>query len=138
MDVLFSKMQSFITTETVVGEAIHIGGVIIVPLVDVVFGVGAGANEGGEADKNKKEQSGGGMGGKISPSAVLVIVDGNVSLVNIKNQDSLNKLIDLAPGLLAKLNLGSILKKGGKDAKESDKVTVTEEIKVEIPSGESD
>ena len=40
---LFKGMDSFITTKTVVGDAVHIGDTIILPLVDVSFGVGAGA-----------------------------------------------------------------------------------------------
>ena len=43
VEALFRGMDSFITTKTVVGDAIHIGDTIILPLVDVTFGVGAGA-----------------------------------------------------------------------------------------------
>ena len=43
VDSLFKGMNSFITTKTVVGEAVHIGDTIILPLVDVSFGVGASA-----------------------------------------------------------------------------------------------
>ena len=42
----------------------------------------------------------GGMSGKITPSSVLVIKDGSVRLVNIKNQDTITKLLDMAPELL--------------------------------------
>jgi len=120
IDALFNKMQGFISTKTVVGEPVIQGGVIIVPLIDVKFGMGYGAYDAVSADGDKdkasgkaaSESSGGAMGGTISPSAVLVIVDGNVSLVNIKNQNSLNKLIDLAPGLVSKLQLDKFLKKG--------------------------
>ena len=43
VDSLFKGMDSFISTKTVVGEAITIGDTIILPLVDVSFGVGASA-----------------------------------------------------------------------------------------------
>ena len=69
VEALFRGMDSFITTKTVVGEAIHIDDTILLPLVDVSFGVGAGAFA-----ENAKNNAGGGMGGKISPSAVLVII----------------------------------------------------------------
>ena len=42
------------------------------------------------------------MGGKITPTALLVIKDGATKLVNIRNQDSLSKLIDMAPDLINK------------------------------------
>ena len=43
VESLFKGMDSFITTKTVVGDAIHIGDTIILPHVDVSFGVAAGA-----------------------------------------------------------------------------------------------
>ena len=89
---LFKGMDSFITTKTVVGDAIHIGDTIILPLVDVSFGVGAGA-----FTQDKKNNAGGGMGGKITPSAVLVIQNGTTKLVNIKNQDGVTKILDMVP-----------------------------------------
>ena len=44
VEALFKGMDSFITTKTVVGDAITVGDTIILPLVDVSFGVGAGAS----------------------------------------------------------------------------------------------
>ncbi|MDD6305073.1 MAG: GerW family sporulation protein, partial [Lachnospiraceae bacterium] len=70
----------------------HIGDTIILPLVDVSFGVGAGA-----FIQDKKNNGAGGMGGKITPSAVLVIQNGTTKLVNIKNQDSVTKILDMVP-----------------------------------------
>ena len=40
------------------------------------------------------------MNGKMSPSAVLVIHNGHTKLVNIKNQDSVTKILDLIPDLV--------------------------------------
>ena len=87
MESLFKGMDSFITTKTVVGDAIHIGDTIILPLADVSFGVAAGA-----FSKEKNNNGAGGMGGKITPSAVLVIKDGKTKLVNIRNQDTVTKI----------------------------------------------
>ena len=88
VEALFRGMDSFITTKTVVGEAIHIDDTILLPLVDVSFGVGAGAFA-----ENAKNNAGGGMGGKFSPSAVLVIS---------KNEDAVTKIIDMAPELISR------------------------------------
>ncbi len=89
---LFNGMDNVVSSKTVVGDAIHIGDTILLPLVDVSFAVGAGAfNEGA------KEKGAGGLGGKITPSAVLVIQNGRTKLVNIKNQDTITKLLDLIP-----------------------------------------
>ena len=97
VEALFKGMDSFITTKTVVGEAIHINDTILLPLVDVSFGVAAGAFQ-----ENAKSNGGGGMGGKISPSAVLVINKNGTRLVNIKNQDAVSKVIDMAPDIISR------------------------------------
>lgn len=94
---LFKGMDSFMTTKTVVGDAVHIGDTILLPLVDVSFGVGAGA-----FSQDKKNNAGGGMGGKITPSAVLVIQNGTTKLVNIKNQDGVTKILDMVPDFVNK------------------------------------
>ena len=39
VESLFHGMDSVITSKTVVGEAIHINGTIILPLMDVSFGI---------------------------------------------------------------------------------------------------
>ena len=97
VESLFKGMDSFITTKTVVGDAIHIGDTIILPLVDVSFGVAAGA-----FSQEKKNSGAGGMGGKIMPSAVLVIQNGTTKLVNIKNQDGVTKILDMVPEFVNK------------------------------------
>lgn len=112
VDALFNRMEGFVSSETVVGQPVSIGGVIIVPLVDLAFGLAAGTSENTETEAKKKKDGGmGGLGAKITPSAVLVIMDGTVQLVNVKNQDSMNKLIDMVPGVLSKFNLDKFFKK---------------------------
>ena len=96
---LFQGMEGFITGKTVVGDAVKFDdGTIILPLVDVSFGVAAGDF----SEPGKKENSAGGMGGKIQPSAILVIRNGETKLVNVKNQDSITKVLDMVPDLLDK------------------------------------
>lgn len=108
---LFRGMENFLTTKTVVGDAVKFDdGTIILPLVDVSFGVGAGAFEG-----EKKNNSGGGMGGKIQPSSVLVIQNGVTKLVNVKNQDSITKILDMVPDFITKFSEGFGTKKDNKE-----------------------
>ena len=94
---LFKGMDGFVSAKTVVGDAIHVGDTIILPLVDVSFGVGAGAFEG-----DKKNNGGGGLAGKMTPCAVLVIQNGTTKLVNVKNQDAITKILDMVPDLADK------------------------------------
>ena len=94
---LFKGMDGFLSAKTVVGEPITVNATIILPLVDVSFGIAAGAGS-----NDKKNKAAGGMGGKMSPSAVLVIHDGITRLVNVKNQDTITKLVDMVPDIINK------------------------------------
>ncbi len=101
VESLLRGMDTVLSTKTVVGEATQVGDTIILPLVDVTFGVGAGAGNNSE----KGASSGaGGLGGKMTPSAVLVIRDGVTKLVNVKNQDTITKVLDMVPDLVDKIS----------------------------------
>lgn len=119
VDALFRGMNGIVSSKTVVGDAIHIGDTIILPLIDVSFGVGAGAFNG-----DKKEKGAGGLGGKMTPCAVLVIQNGKTKLVNIKNQDTMTKILDMIPDAIDKFS-------SGKDEK------MTEQDVADILDGES-
>lgn len=95
VESLLKGMNSILATKTVVGEATQVGDTIILPLVDVSFGVGAGST-----NAEKKDGGAGGFGAKMSPSAVLVIKNGSTKLVNIKNQDAVTKVLDLVPDIV--------------------------------------
>jgi uncharacterized spore protein YtfJ len=86
---LFDGLSNIMSTKTVIGDVVNIGDTIILPLVDVSFGMGVGANSGG-------------MGGKMTPSAVLIVNNGTSKLVNIKSQDSVSKILDMIPDLVNK------------------------------------
>ena len=92
VEALFKGMDNFITTKTVVGEAVKVGDTIILPLVDVTCGMAAGAFA-----QTAKNSGAGGMSAKMSPSAVLVIQNGVTKLVNIKHQDAVTKVLDMVP-----------------------------------------
>ena len=119
VDALFQGMNGIVSSKTVVGDAIHIGDTIILPLIDVSFGVGAGAFNG-----DKKEKGAGGLGGKMTPCAVLDIQNGKTKLVNIKNQDTMTKILDMIPDAIDKFS-------SGKDEK------MTERDVADILDGES-
>lgn len=97
VEALFKGMDQFVTTKTVVGEAVKVDDAIILPLVDVTCGMAAGSF----AD-NAKHNGGGGMSAKMSPSAVLVIQNGVTKLVNIKQQDAVTKVLDMVPDIVNK------------------------------------
>lgn len=101
VEALFKGMDNFVSTKTVVGEAVKVDDTIILPLVDVTCGMAAGAFS--ESSKNK---GGGGMSAKMSPSAILVIQNGVTKLVNIKQQDAVTKILDMVPDFVNKFTNG--------------------------------
>lgn len=123
VEVLFHKVDDLVSTKTVVGEAIVVGDLTLLPLIEVSVGAGAGAKEGVNAA--------GGMGAKITPSAILVIHPNGTQLINVKNQDALTKLIDMAPGVVNKLNFGSVFTGRNKNAEPKEEVKFEEETIVE-------
>jgi uncharacterized spore protein YtfJ len=124
VESLFKGMDSFLTTKTVVGDAITFAdGTIVLPLIDVSFGVAAGAFQ---QEEQKKNNGGGGMGGKITPSSVLVIKDGVTHLVNVKNQDSITKILDMVPDFVNKFSKDKG-KKGSSPFKEESEVASEED-----------
>ena len=98
IESLLKNVDHLVGAKTVVGDAVSIGDTTIVPLVDVSFGVGAGASA-----KDKKTTGAGGLHTKMSPSAVLVIQNGHAKLVSVKNQDTLSKIVDLVPEVIDKI-----------------------------------
>lgn len=98
LSTLFKGMDGFVSSKSVVGEPVYVGDTIIIPLVDVNFGMAAGA-----FNKQDGSKAAGGIGAKMSPSAVLVISNGSTRLVNLKNQDAVTKIIDMAPEVIDKV-----------------------------------
>lgn len=97
VESLFKGMDNVVSSKTVIGDAIHIGDTILLPLVDVSFGLAAGTFL-----DDKKDKGAGGMGGKITPCAILVIQNGTTKLVNVKNQDTMTKILDMVPDFVNK------------------------------------
>ena len=97
ISTLFHGMDGFVSSKSVVGDPIKVGDTII-PLLDVNFGMAAGA-----FNKQTGNNAAGGIGAKLSPAAVLVISNGKTRLVNIKNQDAISKIIDMAPEIVDRI-----------------------------------
>ena len=91
---MLKGLDGFVSARTVIGDPVSVSGATIIPLVDVSFGMGAGAFSG---EKN------GGVTGKIEPTAVLIIQNGTTRLVDIKNSDTLSKILEFAPNVVDRI-----------------------------------
>lgn len=106
------SFETMINANAVVGEAIKMeDGTIIVPVSKLSFGFGGG---GSEFDSKKMTDArfneprfGGGIGGgaSVKAEAFLVINNNNVRLIPMDSGSSpLDKLVDLMPGMIDKVN----------------------------------
>ena len=117
---LMNGMEGFLSSKTVVGDPITIGDTIILPLLEISFGVGAGSFSG-----EKKKNCGGGIGGKVSTTAVLVIRDGMTKMVSVKDGDNISRLLDMVPDFVNKFM------KEVKKRKDPEKAAAEEEAREE-------
>ena len=108
---LFTGMNTFVSTKTVVGEPQQVGDAIIIPLVDVSCGMAVGSFSG-----NAKDNGAGGMSTKMNPAAVLIIQNGASKLVNVRNQDAVGKILDMVPDLINRFTAESKISPEAKEA----------------------
>ena len=101
MRSLLDGANGMLTSKTVVGSPITVGDTMLIPLSDVTIGCAAGSNNG-----NKKDGGAGGFSAKVSPTAVLIIKGGNTKVVNIKDSNSVTRLIDMVPEVVDKFIAG--------------------------------
>ncbi|SFG41888.1 GerW family sporulation protein [Oribacterium sp. WCC10] len=110
LDSLFQGMDGFVNSKTVVGEPVKVGDATLIPLIEVSCGMGAGGfakpQNGGKGDGGA-----GALSSKITPTAVLILQNGNCKLINIKNQDAFTKILDMLPDTIDKITGGSRVSK---------------------------
>ncbi len=107
MDSAMQKIKEMVDVNTIVGEPLTtVDGTTIVPLSKVSFGFLSG---GGDLDTKQDKKSepfvgGSGAGISISPVAFLVVKPDEIKLLQISNNvTAIDKLVDLAPDLINKL-----------------------------------
>jgi uncharacterized spore protein YtfJ len=119
INALFEKLESFIKSKTVIGEPIQVGDATLIPVVNVSFGLGAGGGDGTDSKGDSGTGGGSGIGAKVSPTALVVIKGDKIDILPIKKSSSVEKLLDMVPGIVEKLNLKKD-EKGEKDSKEEE------------------
>lgn len=115
MDSMLGNMEHLVGSKTVIGEPTIVGDATIIPLVDVSFGIAAGASQ-----RDCKKNGGvGGMNAKLSPSAILLIQGGHARLINVKETGSVSKIVDMVPEIIEKLKARKAVDVDEEEAKES-------------------
>ena len=119
---LMDGADGVLSSKTVVGEPITVGDTVLIPLNDITIGCGGGSSSG---TSGKNDSGMGGFSAKMSPSAVLIIKDGNTKVVNIKDSNTFSRLVDMIPEAIDKFV-----------AARNDKSMMSDEEAVEIAFGE--
>lgn len=129
LDSAMGNIKSMVDVDTVVGEAVDCGeGTVIIPISTVSFGFGAGGSD--FAPKSGSHVSeklfGGGCGGgaTVKPTGFLVVTNGNVRYLPVSGSVSaLDKVVDLMPGIIDKLNT-AISDRKTKKKEEKEKIEI--------------
>ncbi len=129
MTTAMQSIKDMVDVNTIVGEAVTTpDGSVIIPVSKVSFGFAAGGGEycgdidfsgtdvsvcdceNGETDTSavitpvKYPFAGGsGAGVSISPIAFLVVANGNVQLLPVDSNTTVEKLVDMIPGAINKI-----------------------------------
>lgn len=111
IESMFRGMDGFVTSKTVVGEPIVVGDATLIPLMEVSCGMGAGGFDQKKKEKGNGDAGAGAMSSKITPTAILILQNGKSKLVNVKNQDTMTKILDMVPELLDRFTGGNRVSK---------------------------
>lgn len=103
LETLFDKLEKFLKSETVIGQPIVIGEITLVPIVSVMFGCGTGGGTGKDAKGNDGAGSGLGSAARIIPNAIVVIKNGEVTMLPVKGKSNLDNLLKMVPEIMEKV-----------------------------------
>ncbi len=101
-NTLFERLEKLLRTETVVGEPLHVGCITLIPLITVSLGVGG--REGTGTNKDLFDADYGGAGFKISPHAILIIKNEEVSVLPLTEKGSLEKIVEIIPEIISRMD----------------------------------
>ena len=112
IESMVSHLDRMVSSKTVVGEPIVSGNATIIPILTASFGFGIGGGEGTEPSRGAGKGGGGGAGAKLSPTALIIVQDGEVKVYSLSQKGMLDKLAELMPAVMSKLKEHGHVKPG--------------------------
>ena len=112
------KIRETVDANTVVGEPIRAGDVVLIPVSRISFGFATGASEfGGKAPKAPGDNpfgGGGGAGVKVDPVCFLAVSGSSVKVLPVEMPPltGVDKVVDMIPDAVTKIS-GSLEKRKG-------------------------
>lgn len=119
MHITMDSIKGMIDVNTIIGDPIQINNTTaIIPISKVSFGFASGGSEfkGETIDEyNKRDKDeqiqyrlpfggGAGAGVTVKPVSFLILQSGQVKLINVEHENSIDKILDYIPDLLEKLS----------------------------------
>jgi len=108
------SIKEMVDVNTIVGDAVETqDGSIIIPVSRVCFGFAAGGSEfdaktSKENDKSEKIKlpfgGGSGAGVSVQPVAFMVVGQGQIRLLSINQNTTIERVIDIAPQIIDQIN----------------------------------
>ncbi|SYZ72678.1 Sporulation protein YtfJ [Candidatus Zixiibacteriota bacterium] len=99
---IVGELKEMARSQSVTGEPIHIGNKIVVPLVKISVGFGAGGAQQEKQGEGPSFGGGGGGGAKVEPAAFIVI-DGEKIFLMAAKPGKYDSLIESIPTLIGRL-----------------------------------
>lgn len=115
VDTLFSNIENFTQTEGIIGKPVTYENKTFIPVVSVSLGYGGGNTATKAGQEGTTSGQGGGIGGnmaggalgvgaKISTDAVIVIDNGNVSMMTMGAGANPTQILDKIPDIIKGMN----------------------------------
>ncbi|MDK2799905.1 MAG: hypothetical protein PWP27_434 [Clostridiales bacterium] len=115
MTTAMQSIKEMVDVNTIVGDAVEApDGTVIIPISRVSFGFAAGGSEFGTSIREKNDEKettsklpfggGSGAGVTIQPVAFMVVGQGQIKLLPVNTNSSVDKILDLVPDLIEKIN----------------------------------
>lgn len=107
MNTVFSKVEDYVKTESMMGAPITVQDKTLVPIVSVSLGYGSGNNSPKDktSSANACPAEGVGLGAKIATDAVVVIEKDCVSMLPVTQKSNMNvkDMMDKIPNVLTSI-----------------------------------
>ncbi|MBC7085631.1 MAG: sporulation protein [Methanomethylovorans sp.] len=126
MKEVSSELERLVSTKTVVGDAVTVGDITIIPVTKVSFGFGTGGGEGKGKDNEEGFGGGGGAGAKIEPVAFIIVSKDDVRMLSISGKSDIGVLLESVPGLIEKIKSMKGKKEKNKDSTATDNTNDSE------------
>jgi len=121
MKTAMESIREMVDVNTIVGDAVQSpDGTVIIPISKVTFGFAAGGgeysfvvNDGDESSSDDEEQNSGdgkypfaggsGAGVSINPVAFMVVGNGQIKILPVNINSTVDRILDLVPDFLCRL-----------------------------------